>query len=68
MKLRNSIFPGVDDNHAKLPRQKGVCETFGGLFIFVSFRIELDDCLSNVEARTVMQCGYLKKYPSDLDI
>lgn len=54
MKLRNSTFPRVDNIHAKLQRQKGDFKTFGRLFMIVSSRSELDDCLSNAEARAIM--------------
>ena len=35
MKLRNRTFPGVDNIHAKLQRQKGDFKAFGRLFIIV---------------------------------
>lgn len=54
MKLRNSTFPRVDNIHVKLQRQRGDFKTFGRLFIIVTFRSELDDRLSNAEARTIM--------------
>lgn len=54
-------FPGVDNIHAKLQRQKGDFKIFGRLFIIVSFRSELDGCPSSAEAWTIMYCVYLKK-------
>jgi len=44
---QSNMFPGVNDIHAKLHMQKRVCKTFGILFTIVSFRSELDFCLSN---------------------